>query len=97
MELGVEMAVQRIHAIVYGKVQGVYFRAYTQAEGNRLGLKGWVKNRADGAVEVVVEGEPEKVAEMLAWLKQGSPGSQVARVETKEERPVGEPQFNIRY
>jgi acylphosphatase len=91
------MAVQRIHAVIYGKVQGIYFRAYTQAEGNKIGVKGWVKNRADGAVEVVVEGEPEKVAEMLAWLKQGSPGSQVEKVEVKDERPVGENQFNIRY
>jgi len=91
------MAEQRLHIVVYGKVQGVYFRSYTQAEGNRLGVKGWVKNRADGAVEVVVEGEPDKVAQMLAWLKEGSPGSQVQKVESREERPVGEPQFNIRY
>ncbi len=83
--------------MIYGKVQGIYFRAYTQAEGNKIGVKGWVKNRADGAVEVVVEGEPEKVAQMLAWLKQGSPGSQVVKVEVKDERPVGESQFNIRY
>jgi acylphosphatase len=91
------MAVQRIHAVIYGKVQGIYFRAYTQAEGNKIGVKGWVKNRADGAVEVVVEGAPEKVAAMLAWLKQGSPGSRVEKVEVREERPVGETQFNIRY
>lgn len=91
------MATQRLHIVVYGKVQGIYFRAYAQAEGNRIGVRGWVKNRSDGAVEVVVEGEPEKVAEMLAWLKQGSPGSQVEKVESKEERPVGESQFNIRY
>lgn len=83
--------------MIYGKVQGIYFRAYTQAEGNKIGVKGWVKNRADGAVEVVVEGAPEKVAAMLAWLKQGSPGSRVEKVEVREERPVGETQFNIRY
>ena len=83
--------------MIYGKVQGIYFRAYTQAEGNKIGVKGWVKNRADGAVEVVVEGTPEKVAAMLAWLKQGSPGSRVEKVEVREERPVGETQFNIRY
>jgi len=91
------MAVQRIHVVIFGKVQGIYFRAYAQAEGNRLGVKGWVKNRADGAVEVAVEGESEKVEQMLAWLKQGSPGSQIAKVEVKEERPMGETQFNIRY
>jgi len=46
---------------------------------------------------VAVEGESEKVEQMLAWLKQGSPGSQIAKVEVKEERPMGETQFNIRY
>jgi acylphosphatase len=88
---------KRIHVVIYGKVQGIYFRAYTQAEGNRLGVKGWVKNRSDGAVEVAVEGESEKVDQMLAWLKVGSPGAQIAKVEVREERPVGETQFNIRY
>lgn len=91
------MAIKRVHAIVYGKVQGIYFRAYAQAEGTRIGVKGWVKNRPDGTVEAAVEGEPEQVEQMVAWLKQGSPGAQVIKVETKEERPVGEVQFNIRY
>lgn len=91
------MADKRLHVVVHGKVQGIYFRAYAQAEGNRLELKGWVKNRADGAVEVAFEGEAEKVDQMLAWLKQGSPGSQVTKVDVNEERPVGEAQFNIRY
>jgi len=83
--------------VVYGKVQGIYFRAYAQAEGTKIGVKGWVKNRADGAVEAVVEGEEAQVEQMVEWLKVGSPGAQVLKVETKEERPVGEIQFNIRY
>lgn len=83
--------------MIYGKVQGIYFRAYAQAEGNKIGVKGWVKNRSDGTVEAAIEGEPEQVEQMVAWLNQGSPGAQVLKVETKEERPVGEPQFNIRY
>jgi len=91
------MAIKRVNAVVFGKVQGIYFRAYTQAEGTRMGVKGWVKNRADGSVEVAIEGEPEQVEQMVAWLHQGSPGAQVIKVETKEERPVGEAQFNIRY
>lgn len=91
------MSVKRVHAVVYGKVQGIYFRAYAQAEGNKLGVKGWVKNRADGAVEAVVEGEVEQIKQMLTWLRKGSPGAQVTKMEVKEERPVGEVQFNIRY
>ena len=83
--------------MVYGKVQGIYFRAYAQAEGTKIGVKGWVKNRADGAVEAVVEGEEAQVDQMVEWLKVGSPGAQVLKVESKEERPVGEIQFNIRY
>lgn len=91
------MAIKRVQVIVYGKVQGIFFRAYAQAEGTKIGVKGWVRNRSDGTVEAAIEGEPEQVEQMVAWLKQGSPGAQVLKVEVKEERPVGEAQFNIRY
>ena len=91
------MAIKRVHAVIYGKVQGIYFRAYAQAEGTKIGVKGWVRNRTDGTVEAVVEGEEAQVEQMVEWLKKGSPGAQILKVETKEERPVGEAQFNIRY
>jgi len=88
----------RVHVVVEGKVQGVYYRTYAQAEGIKLGVSGWVRNRADGTVEAAVEGEPDKVNEMVAWFKIGSPISQVSRVLVAEEKPLGEKgAFNIRY
>ena len=92
------MTEKRIHAIVHGRVQGVFFRDYTRQEAIRLGLRGWVRNLADGTVETVFEGEPEKVDKMLAWLQVGSPMAQVTRVDSREETPHGqESGFTIRY
>ena len=95
------MAEKRVHVVVHGTVQGVYFRSYAQAEGQKLGLGGWIKNRPDGtAVETAFEGDEEKVDQMLHWLEnEGSPGSEVTKVEVKEERLYGEipGAYNIRY
>ncbi|MEW6218578.1 MAG: acylphosphatase [Thermodesulfobacteriota bacterium] len=84
------MAQRRVHVIVEGRVQGVFFRAYTRDEARRNGLVGWVRNRPDGSVESLVEGEAAAVERMLAWFAQGSPMSLVTRVRTREEEPVGE-------
>ncbi|MBU0480168.1 MAG: acylphosphatase [Proteobacteria bacterium] len=95
------MAKKRVHVVVHGKVQGVYFRMYAQAEGQKLGLGGWVKNRPDGvSIETAIEGDEEKVNQMLHWLEhEGSPGSEVTKIEIREERPFGETPggYNIRY
>ena len=95
------MANKRFHVVVYGKVQNVYYRMYAQAEGVKLGLGGWIKNRAEGnAVETAIEGDEESVAKMLHWLEhEGSPDSEVTKIEIKEERPYGEipGAYNIRY
>lgn len=89
---------RRVHIVVHGWVQGVYFRAHTADEAQRLGVAGWVRNRPDGTVEAVVEGETEKVAAMIHWLHTGSPGATVTRVQTAEENPAGEVgEFTIRY
>ncbi len=82
--------VKRIHAIVHGRVQGVFFREYTKRQARSLGLGGWVRNLPDQTVETVFEGEADKVAAMLAWLHEGSPHSRVSAVDTVEEEPVGE-------
>lgn len=92
------MATKRVHVVVEGKVQGVYFRTYTQAEAQKLGLAGWVRNRPEGTVEMAAEGEGEKVEALLQWLKTGSPLSKVTRILLTEEKPLGETGiFNIRY
>ena len=58
---------------VQGRVQGVFFRASTQKEALRLGLKGFVKNVYDGTVYIEVEGEQQKIDQLLKWIGQGGP------------------------
>ncbi len=92
------MTHKRIHVIVQGRVQGVFFRAYTKEEADRLGLVGWVRNRHDGEVEALIEGEAAAVDRMLDWLHQGSPMANVVRVQVTEEEAVGEHRdFAINY
>lgn len=92
------MAIKRVVARVEGLVQGVYFRDYAQKEARELGLSGWVRNRPDGSVEAVLEGETEKIEQMLAWLHIGSPQAEVREVQVTEEQPLGDKTaFAIRY
>ncbi len=72
------------HCLVTGKVQGVFFRRYTQQKALSLGLKGWVRNLDSGEVECVVCGETEKVEALCQWLHQGPPAAQVIKVKVKE-------------
>jgi acylphosphatase len=89
---------KRIHVIVEGRVQGVYFRAYTKDAAVKLGLSGWVRNRPDGSVEALIEGEKTAVEKMLQWLHKGSPHSLVETVHVIEEPSVGDnPTFEIQY
>ncbi len=76
---------KRIHVYISGQVQGVFYRAYTQAKAEELGINGWVKNLPDGRVEAVFEGEDEQVDEMMRWCYQGSPASRVESVAINEE------------
>ena len=89
---------RRIHVIVEGRVQGVFFRAHTSDEAIKLGLTGWVRNRPDGSVEAIIEGQEAAVKKMLQWFRQGSPYSLVAKIHTTEESPVGDnTNFEIHY
>lgn len=87
------MAQRRIHVIVTGRVQGVFFRAYTKEEADRLGLVGWVRNRVDGSVEALVQGEDKVVEQMISWFHMGSPMAAVSSVKVTEEEPVDENRF----
>ncbi|XP_025910655.1 acylphosphatase-1 [Apteryx mantelli] len=74
---------------VFGKVQGVFFRKYTQAEGKRLGLVGWVKNTSHGTVQGQLQGPTANVQELQEWLrKTGSPQSCISRVEFHNEKKI---------
>lgn len=89
---------KRVRVLISGKVQGVYFRAYTKEEADRLGVKGWVRNLPDGRVEALFEGEESLVEEMIKWCHKGSPYSVVTNVEVIEEPYRGEfHDFKIRY
>ncbi len=90
------MAQKRIHLVVRGRVQGVYFRASAQREARRLGLTGWVKNRNDNAVELVAEGEEDQVKDFLSWAQHGPSSARVDKVETRWRSYTGEyPDFRI--
>ena len=77
------MKLVRAHVLIFGRVQGVFFRANTLEKAVSLGLKGWVRNVHTGEVEAVFEGEEEKVKEMIEWCKKGPPGCRVDKIETK--------------
>ncbi len=69
-----------LHAIVHGRVQGVFFRASTQKVARRLGVTGWVRNCSDGTVEVMASGDEAALQNLLAWLHQGPPMARVTQV-----------------
>lgn len=85
------------HAIVHGRVQGVAFRHHTKLRARACGLAGWVRNLADGAVEVWFEGEEARVLELAAWLETGPPAARVTRVELEDVPPAGSNQFQVRF
>ncbi len=89
---------KRVHIIVEGRVQGVFFRVFTRDAAVNLGLSGWVKNRPDGSVEALIEGERTAVEKMEQWFHRGSPHSLVKMVHTTEEPTVGDnTSFEIHY
>ncbi len=81
---------ERLHARVYGVVQGVGFRHFVWKHALSLRLTGWVRNRRDGSVEVVAEGSRENLETLLAYLHQGPLGARVDRVEVQWEPPTHE-------
>lgn len=75
-----------LHALVRGHVQGVGFRWFVRQRARELGLRGWVRNRSDGTVEVEAEGERSALERLRGSLAAGPPGAQVASV---DELPTG--------
>ncbi len=71
----------RVHVLIKGRVQGVFFRASTRDEARARGLTGWVRNRPDGRVEAVFEGDKAVLENMLAWCRKGPPYAYVDYVE----------------
>jgi acylphosphatase len=79
----------RRRLVAHGDVQGVGFRYSLARRAESRGVVGSVANRADGSVEVVLEGEPDAVESLVRWCEQGPPGARVDRVEVSEEEPQG--------
>jgi acylphosphatase len=78
---------KRMRVVVHGHVQGVFFRDTMRRQAASRGVAGWVRNRPDGAVEAVFEGEPDAVEAMVAFCHEGPRGARVDRVEVSEEDP----------
>ena len=75
----------RIHVMVSGDVQGVWFRISTQDKANELGLTGWVKNLFSNAVEIVAEGDMDNLALLAGWLQDGPPNATVDKISIEWE------------
>lgn len=81
---------------ITGQVQGVWFRAWTEAEARKLGLDGWVRNRHDGAVEALLHGRGAAVDKMIAACRIGPPSARVEAVAESDAAPPERAGFNVR-
>jgi acylphosphatase len=79
----------RVYLRIRGRVQGVYFRQSTRERAIELGLTGWVRNRRDGSVELVAEGDGNSLQALVNWCKIGPSMAEVTEVERLDEGPVG--------
>jgi acylphosphatase len=80
----------RLHAFVEGRVQGVGFRAFTIRKAEEFGLTGWVRNRWDGSVEVIAEGDRPVLDKFVSALFVGPPSANVARLTPEWQAATGE-------
>ena len=88
----------RAHIFVDGRVQGVFFRSKTRFEANNRNVNGWVRNKRNGRVEAVFEGEEDSVKNMIAFCRKGPPGARVIKLDVKWLPYRGEfSEFEIRY
>lgn len=85
----------RRRVLVDGRVQGVFYRDTCRREAQRAGLSGWARNRPDGAVEVVLEGDPDAVERMVSWCRTGPQGAVVTSVKVSDEEPEGLNGFSV--
>jgi acylphosphatase len=90
------MSAIRRRVVVNGRVQGVFFRDSTQKEAASRGVAGWVRNRDDGAVEAVFEGDPDAVEALVEFCRSGPSRADVDSVDVAEERPEGSEGFEVR-
>ena len=85
------------HVFFSGRVQGVFFRAFTEENAIKLGIRGWVRNLPDGRVEAVLEGPRDKVEKLIYLCRYKHPYARVNDVEIHYGKPEGYTDFHIRY
>jgi acylphosphatase len=89
---------KRVHVIIFGEVQGVFFRDFTKKIADSIGLKGWVKNNKNGSVEAIAEGSKEQLDEFLEKCSRGPQTAEVVEVRRSWEKSTGEFKgFEIRH
>jgi acylphosphatase len=86
---------RRAHAVIRGRVQGVFFRGELRDRARSVGVAGWVRNNPDGSVEAALEGQREQVDLLLSWCRRGPSGAWVERVDVAWEDPRGEGGFAV--
>ncbi len=91
------MEMVRAHVFFSGRVQGVFFRAFTKENAQRLGVNGWVRNLPDGRVEAVFEGPKDRVEKLIYLCRYKHPHARVDDVEIYYERPENISGFRVRY
>ena len=88
----------RVRVIIEGRVQGVFFRHHTQEMAYKLGVKGWVRNRREGSVEALFEGDKIEIDQIIQWCHRGPSEARVTNVLTTWENYTGEfEDFSISY
>ena len=89
---------QRVHIVIYGLVQGVFFRSNAKKAAETLGLRGYARNMPDGSVEVVAEGSEEKIKELIVFCKKGPRAARVDKVNVHIEEARNDfKDFEIRH
>jgi len=72
---------EAVHLLIQGRVQGVFFRKFPHLKALELNIRGWVRNLPDGRVEVVAEGDPERLQRFIHWCHEGPEAARVDEVE----------------
>lgn len=85
-----------VRALVYGRVQGVFFRDSCQRRAKELGVRGWVRNRPDGTVEAMFSGRPDDVDTLVSWAHTGPPHAKVTKVRVEQAAAPDLTGFEVR-
>jgi acylphosphatase len=85
-----------VHAVVHGRVQGVFFRDSCRRRARELGISGWVRNRSDGTVEAMASGRSADVDALVSWLHVGPPHADVTEVRVQDATDPGLTGFQVR-